>query len=282
MGTEINGKVLAARYREEIKKTVEELKGQGKRVPCLSAVITGCDGGSIYYLNNVVKLCNDLGVRCIVHRLDDNVEEAEVIRLIETLNEDMNIDGIMMFLPLPGHIDEKRVTSIITYKKDIDGLTDINNGRFYKGETCFTPCTPMSVMHLIKITGIELSGKHAVVIGRSNIVGKPTAQLLLNENCTVTICHSKTTDLARVCSSADILVSAIGRPGFVNREFIKEGAVVIDVGTSSVNGKITGDVLYDEAIDKAAFVTPVPGGVGAVTTTMLIKNVCEAYMRNVY
>lgn len=282
MVAEINGKALAVRYKEEIKKNVEDLKRQGKRVPCLSAVITGCDGGSVYYLNNVVKLCTDLGVKCIVHKLDELVEEEELIHLIESLNVDTNIDGIMMFLPLPGHIDEKRVTSIISYKKDIDGLTDINNGKFYKGETCFTPCTPMSVMHLIKSTGIGLSGKHAVVIGRSNIVGKPMAQLLLNENCTVTICHSKTVNLAKLCSSADILVSAIGRPGFVNGEFIKRGAVVIDVGTSSVKGKITGDVLYEEVIDKAAFVTPVPGGVGAMTTTMLIKNVCEAYMRNVY
>ena len=167
----------------------------------------------------------------------------------------------------------KKVTSLISYEKDIDCLTDVNNGKFYKGESSFVPCTPLSVLNLIKSTGVKLPGKRAVVIGRSNIVGKPVSQLLLNENCTVTICHSKTENLKGICSEADILISAIGRPLMINEEFVKEGAIVIDVGTTSVNGKITGDVQYDKVINKAAFVTPVPGGVGALTTTMLIKNV---------
>ncbi|MDP4087751.1 MAG: tetrahydrofolate dehydrogenase/cyclohydrolase catalytic domain-containing protein [Bacillota bacterium] len=282
MGALIDGKALAANYRAEIKKTIENLISEGKRVPCLAAVIVGNDGGSLYYLNNVMKLCRELGVDCVVNRLEAAIEEAALMQLINNLNSDMNIDGIMMFLPLPSHIDEKKVTSSISYKKDIDCLTDINNGKFYKGERSFVPCTPMSVISLIRSTGVDLEAKHAVVIGRSNIVGKPVAQLLLNENCTVTICHSRSKNLAGICSSADILVSAIGRPGFVTGEFVKDGAIVIDVGTSSVNGKITGDVLYDDVVCKAAFVTPVPGGVGAMTTTMLIKNVCEAYMGNVY
>lgn len=282
MGAAINGKPIASEYKENIKKRVQDMLKQGRRVPCLNTIILGNDGGSLYYLNNVIKVCRELGINCTTHHLETSVEENELVKLIESLNNDINIDGIMMFLPLPKHIDEKKVTSLISYKKDIDCLTDVNNGKFYKGETSFVPCTPQSVMHLIKSTGINLSGKHAVVIGRSNIVGKPVAQLLLNEDCTVTICHSKTTDLDKVCKSADILVSAIGKPGFVSKEFVKDGAIVVDVGTSSVNGKITGDVLYSEVIDKAAYVTPVPGGVGAVTTTMLINNVCEAYLRNVY
>lgn len=282
MGVAINGKEVAAIYRKEIKQYTEELTNKGKRKPCIAPIIIGNDGGSHYYLNNVVKLCSELGVDCKVSHKEDNISEAELCKLISSLNDDLNTDGIMLFLPLPKHIDEKKVTSLISYKKDIDCLTDINNGKLYKGEEGFIPCTPMSIINLIRSTGIELSGKHAVIIGRSNIVGKPVAQLLLNENCTVTICHSKTTNLPELCAKADILVSAIGRPGFVTKDFVKEGAVVIDVGTTSVGGKITGDVAYSEIIDKAGYATPVPGGVGAVTTTMLIKNVCEAYRKNVY
>lgn len=282
MGVSIDGKLVAARYKENIIAFTDSLVKEGKRVPCIAAIIVGEDGGSHYYLNNVIKLCSNLGIHTEVHEKKESIEQDELCELINKLNDDDNVDGIMFFLPLPKHIDEKIVTSLISYKKDIDCLTDINNGKFYKGEASFVPCTPMSVINLIKSTGIELTGKRAVVIGRSNIVGKPTLQLLLNENCTVTICHSKTINLKQICSEADILISAIGRPGFINEDFVKEGAIVIDVGTTSVNGKITGDVQYERVIDKAAYVTPVPGGVGALTTTMLINNVCEAYKRNVY
>lgn len=282
MGLSINGKAVAAAYKENIKSFTESLLKAGKRIPCIAAIIVGEDGGSHYYLNNVKKLCSELGVDTQVHLKGENIEQEELCELITKLNDDEKVDGIMLFLPLPKHIDEKKVTSLISYKKDIDCLTDINNGKFYKGESSFVPCTPLSVLHLIKSTGIELRGKRAVVIGRSNIVGKPAAQLLLNEDCTVTICHSKTSNLKQICSQADILISAIGRPSMINEDFVKEGAIVIDVGTTSVNGKITGDVQYEKVIDKAAFVTPVPGGVGALTTTMLINNVCEAYKRNVY
>ncbi|NLZ47369.1 MAG: bifunctional methylenetetrahydrofolate dehydrogenase/methenyltetrahydrofolate cyclohydrolase [Clostridiales bacterium] len=282
MGVSINGKAVAATYKERIKAFTDSLLKEGKRIPCIAAIIVGEDGGSHYYLNNVKKLCSELGVHVEVHIKKESIEEEELCTQITKLNNDGNVDGIMLFLPLPKHIDEKKVTSLISYKKDIDCLTDINNGKFYKGEASFAPCTPLSVINLIKSTGIDLTGKRAVVIGRSNIVGKPTAQLLLNENCTVTICHSKTINLKEICREADILISAIGRPGFINEEFVKKGAIVIDVGTSSVNEKITGDVQYDNVIEKAAFVTPVPGGVGSLTTTMLINNVCEAYKRNVY
>ncbi|HCW04964.1 MAG TPA: bifunctional methylenetetrahydrofolate dehydrogenase/methenyltetrahydrofolate cyclohydrolase [Clostridium sp.] len=282
MGVRIDGKALAATYKENIKDFTDSLLKEGKRLPCIAAIIVGEDGGSHYYLNNVKKLCSQLGVAIDEYLEKDSIKEEELCKLIAKLNHDDKVDGIMLFLPLPKHIDEKKVTSLISYEKDIDCLTDVNNGKFYKGESSFVPCTPLSVLNLIKSTGVKLPGKRAVVIGRSNIVGKPVSQLLLNENCTVTICHSKTENLKGICSEADILISAIGRPLMINEEFVKEGAIVIDVGTTSVNGKITGDVQYDKVINKAAFVTPVPGGVGALTTTMLIKNVCEAYEKNVY
>lgn len=282
MGVRIDGKALAATYKENIKDFTDSLLKEGKRLPCIAAIIVGEDGGSHYYLNNVKKLCSQLGVAIDEYLEKDSIKEEELCKLIAKLNHDDKVDGIMLFLPLLKHIDEKKVTSLISYEKDIDCLTDVNNGKFYKGESSFVPCTPLSVLNLIKSTGVKLPGKRAVVIGRSNIVGKPVSQLLLNENCTVTICHSKTENLKGICSEADILISAIGRPLMINEEFVKEGAIVIDVGTTSVNGKITGDVQYDKVINKAAFVTPVPGGVGALTTTMLIKNVCEAYEKNVY
>ena len=179
-------------------------------------------------------------------------------------------------MPLPKHIDEKTIVNRISPKKDIDCLNSISVGKLYLGEDGFIPCTPHSVITLLKSLNIDLCGKNAVVLGRSNIVGKPVAQLLLRENCTVTICHSRTKNLQEVCSKADILVVAIGKPKFLDASYVKEGAVVIDVGTSSFEGKITGDVDFDKVIDKASYVTPVPGGVGALTTTLLIKNACEA------
>ncbi|WP_139904278.1 bifunctional 5,10-methylenetetrahydrofolate dehydrogenase/5,10-methenyltetrahydrofolate cyclohydrolase [Clostridium thermarum] len=282
MGFAINGKELAVKFKAEIRSFTEIMVKEGKRVPCMAPIIIGNDGGSHYYLNNVIKLCNDLGITVKVHHREEDISEEKLCELITYLNNDESVDGIMLFLPLPKHIDEKKVTSAISYKKDIDCLTDVNNGKYYKGESSFIPCTPMSVLNLIKSTGTSLAGKHAVIIGRSNIVGKPVAQLMLNENCTVTICHSQTVNLAEICSRADILITAIGKPGFVTADYVKEGAIVIDVGTTSVNGKITGDVSYEEVIEKAAYVTPVPGGVGAMTTIMLIKNLCEAYKQNVY
>ena len=282
MGVIIDGKALAKKTREEIKSFVESCAAQGMRVPCIATILVGNDGGSIYYVKNQTKLCSELGLNSKEILLEESIEEQALINLIEELNADKNIDGIMLQVPLPKHINEKNVTSRISYKKDVDGLTDINFGKFYKGEKSFVPCTPRSVVELIKSTGIDIKGKNAVVLGRSNIVGKPAAQLLLNEDATVTICHSKTENLKAVCKSADILVAAIGKPGFVTSEFIKEGAIVIDVGTTMVDGKIKGDVAFDEAMEIASYVSPVPGGVGSMTTTMLIKNTCEAYKENVY
>jgi methylenetetrahydrofolate dehydrogenase (NADP+) / methenyltetrahydrofolate cyclohydrolase len=282
MGLIIDGRAYAKKLKEEIKQFALDRKSEGLRVPCLATILVGNDGGSIYYVNNQKKVCEDLGLHNRNLRLEETISEKELIDIIEGLNVDPNVDGIILQLPLPKHINEKAVTSKINPDKDVDGLTDVNLGRFYKGEDCFIPCTPQSVIHLIKSTEVEIQGKNAVVIGRSNIVGKPAAQLLLNENATVTICHSKTQNLKEVCSKADILVCALGKPGFITEEYIKAGAVVIDVGTSMVEGSIKGDVDFDSAAPKAGHITPVPGGVGAVTTTLLIKNTCEAMKKNVY
>lgn len=273
----IDGKAIAQQYREKIIRFIDDLKAQNKRLPCISTIIVGNDGGSLFYIKSQNKLCNALGVEARDIYLDESTSEAELIKLIESLNNDSTVDGIMLQVPLPKHMDEKKITSIISYKKDVDGLTDVNLGKFYKGEKSFVPCTPRAAVELVKNTGVDISGKHVVIIGRSNIVGKPAAQLFLNENATVTICHSKTQNLKDICKTADILVAAIGRPLFVTADYIKPGAVVIDVGTSRVNDKMCGDVAFDEAAEIAGFITPVPGGVGAMTTTMLIENVCEGY-----
>lgn len=282
MGIIIDGKAEASKLKEEIKAFAEKRKQANKRVPCLTAILVGKDGGSIFYCNNQRKLCNQLGIDYKLIELDENVSETELIDTIEDLNQSNDVDGLILQLPLPKHINEKLVTSKISYEKDVDGLTDINMGKFYKGDKCFVPCTPQSIIHLIKSTGICIEGKNAVVIGRSNIVGKPVAQLLLKENATVTICHSKTKNITEICKNADILVCALGKPSFVSEEFVKDGAVVIDVGTSMVEGKITGDVQFDSVIEKDVHITPVPGGVGALTTTILIKNTCEASKKNVH
>ncbi len=212
---------------------------------------------------------------------EDDTSEESVIDTIEDLNLKEDVDGIMLQLPLPDNFNEKYVISKINCNKDIDGLTYKNVGKFYSGEKCFIPCTPRGIMELIKSTGVNIKGKNAVVVGRSNIVGKPIAQLLLDQNATVTICHSKTEGLKNICAKADILVSAVGKPDFITGDFVKAHAIVIDVGTTMVGGKLKGDVIFIEAIEKADFVTPVPGGVGAVTTTMLLKNTCEAFEENV-
>ncbi|SFA87682.1 bifunctional 5,10-methylenetetrahydrofolate dehydrogenase/5,10-methenyltetrahydrofolate cyclohydrolase [Clostridium frigidicarnis] len=282
MGDIINGKILAEDFKQKIKAQIDEAVSKGYRVPCLATIVVGNDGGSIYYANNQKKLCDKLGLKNRSIFLEETIDEKDLILLIKELNEDNTVDGIMLQVPLPKNLNEEEITNLISPYKDVDGLTDFNNGKFYKGKKAFVPCTPRSVMHLIKSTGMDISGKNAVVIGRSNIVGKPVTQLLLNENATVTVCHSRTKDLKSVCKNADILVVAMGKPKFIDDSYIKEGAVVIDVGTSSVDGKICGDVDFDKVINIASHLTPVPGGVGSVTTTLLIKNTCEAWEKNVY
>ncbi|WP_234120098.1 tetrahydrofolate dehydrogenase/cyclohydrolase catalytic domain-containing protein [Clostridium hydrogenum] len=276
MGQIIDGKLQAQKYKERIIQFINDRIKNGLRVPCMVSLMVGNDGGSKFYLDNQRKVCEKLGIKFESITMNEETTESEIVEVITKLNVDNNVDGIMLQLPLPKHINEKNVTSSINSEKDIDSLTYENTGKFYRGEKAFVPCTPKGIIELIKSTGINISGKNAVVIGRSNIVGKPVFQLLLNENATVTVCHSKTENLEEVCASADILVSAIGKPHFVNKNFVKKGAIVIDVGTTVVDGKLKGDVDFNDVIDKAAFVTPVPGGVGSMTTTMLALNVCEA------
>lgn len=276
MGQLINGKEVAAKVKEEIKNFVDNRKEKGLKLPKIASILVGEDGGSIYYMNSQEKAAVTLGVGFLRVELKEESTDDEVINTIKKLNEDDSVQGIILQLPLPKHLNEKKIIREISVKKDIDCLTFESQGKLYMGEPGFLPCTPNSVVTLIKSLNIDLNEKNVVVLGRSNIVGKPVAQLLLNENATVTICHSRTKDLKEVCKRADILVVAIGRPKFIDESYVNENAVVIDVGTSRFEGKITGDVDFDKVIDKCSALTPVPGGVGALTTTLLIKNACEA------
>lgn len=278
MGEIINGKLIAEKIKKEIADYIELRKSENLQIPKIASILVGDDGGSIYYINSQERVAKSLGVEFEKILFDNSILEEELINEICKLNNRDDISGIILQLPLPKGMNEKKVISTISPDKDIDCLTYENAGKLYMGEQCYLPCTPNSVVRIIKSLNIPLEGKRVVIIGRSNIVGKPLAALMLKENCTVTICHSKTKDLQSVCKEADILISAIGKPKFINEEFVKDGAIVIDVGTSSFEGKITGDVDFDSVIEKASFVTPVPGGVGALTTTLLIKNSCEAMM----
>ena len=276
MGNKIDGKAIALGIKENIKKNIETRKLNGMNIPKVASILVGNDGGSLFYLNNQEKVAISLGLEFEKIHLSNDVTEENLIKKIEELNNDNSVNGIILQLPLPKNMDEKRVISAISPEKDIDCLTFVNQGKLYMGEETFMPCTPKSVLTLLKSLNINLEGMEVVVVGRSNIVGTPSAALMLKENCTVTICHSRTKNLKEVCKRADILIVAIGKPKFIDDSYIKEDAIVIDVGTNSVEGKITGDVEFEKVIDKASFVTPVPGGVGALTTTLLMKNVCEA------
>lgn len=270
----LSGKTVAIDIKGQIKNYTEELKASGKSLK-ISSILVGDDGGSVYYQNFQEKLANNLGIDFEKIKLDESISEENLKLKIEELNKDDSVNGIMLLLPLPKHIDERAVTNLIDADKDLDCLSEVSVGRFYKGEKCFMPCTPNSVITLLKAYNIEIEGKEVVIIGRSNIVGKPLFQMFLNENATVTLCHSRTKNLKEVCKRADILVVAIGRANFIDSSYVREGAVVIDVGTSEVNGKITGDVNFDDVYEKASLITPVPGGVGSLTTTLLLKNVCK-------
>ncbi|MEG0132661.1 MAG: tetrahydrofolate dehydrogenase/cyclohydrolase catalytic domain-containing protein [Clostridium sp.] len=281
MGIKINGKELALQYKKEIKETILQKVKDGKRYPTLASVMVGDDGGSVSYTKNQEKISEELGICYRLNSFMQSITEEELINEIKKLNEDSTVDGIILQLPLPSHLDEDKIVEHISGKKDVDGLTDINLGRFYKGKDSFIPCTARSILELINSQQESIKGKNVVVIGRSNIVGKPVSYLLVNENATVTMCHSQTANVEGICKKADILVSAIGRPGYITKDFVKDGAMVIDVGTTMVEGKVKGDVDFQEVIEIADFVSPVPGGVGAVTTTMLMKNTLEAWIKNV-
>ncbi|MBR4738616.1 MAG: bifunctional methylenetetrahydrofolate dehydrogenase/methenyltetrahydrofolate cyclohydrolase FolD [Bacteroidales bacterium] len=285
----LDGKALALQIKEEIANEVRTLTAQGRRAPHLAAVIVGNDGASMTYVANKEKSSHEVGFTSSVYRMSESTTEKQLLESIEFLNNDPDIDGFIVQLPLPKHINEQKVINAISPDKDVDGFTPINIGRMVLGEECFVPATPMGICTLLQRYGIETAGKHCVVIGRSNIVGTPVANLLSRKgvDCTVTMCHSRTRNLAEIARQADILVVAIGKPEFVTADMVKEGAVVVDVGihrvadASKKNGyRVIGDVKHDEVDRKCSWVTPVPGGVGPLTIVSLLQNTMKAYKRN--
>ena len=268
----INGKQVSQNIKERIKNEVSELKEKGI-VPGLAVVIVGDDPASRVYVNSKKKACEELGMYSEEYALPKETTQEELIALVEKLNKDDKINGILVQLPLPKHLDEKAVINTIVPEKDVDAFHPVNVGKIMIGDFDFLPCTPAGVMELIKETGIEIAGKECVIIGRSNIVGKPQAMLMLHKNATVTICHSKTKDLKEVVKRADIVVAAVGVAKMVTKDMVKEGAVVIDVGMNRLpDGKLCGDVDFDGVSEVASFITPVPGGVGPMTIAMLMEN----------
>lgn len=273
----LDGKSLAAEIREGLRKEVEELK-KGGRAPGLAVVIVGDDPASRRYVNNKKKACEHVGITSYEYALAGDTTQEELLALVDKLNQDDMVDGILVQLPLPAHLDEKTVIYNIDPKKDVDAFHPFNVGKIMIGEPIFAPCTPAGVMELIALTGIEVSGKECVVVGRSNIVGKPQAMLLLAQNGTVTVCHSRTKDLAEVTRRADILVAAVGKAKLITGDMVKPGAVVIDVGMNRLeDGSWSGDVDFDQVKEVASAITPVPGGVGPMTIAMLMKNTVKAY-----
>lgn len=272
----IDGKAVSARVKADVRKEADELKKQGIEIG-LAVVIVGNDPASRVYVNNKKKACGEVGFTSYEYALPEETTEKELLELVEKLNNDDKVNGILVQLPLPKQINENSIINAIRPDKDVDAFHPANVGHIMIGDFSFLPCTPAGVMELIAETGVDVCGKNCVVIGRSNIVGKPMAMLLLHKHGTVTICHSRTKDLAEICARADILVAAVGKAKFVTPDMVKEGAVVIDVGMNrNENGKLCGDVDYDACFDKAGYITPVPGGVGPMTIAMLMKNTLTA------
>ncbi|EAD1928681.1 bifunctional methylenetetrahydrofolate dehydrogenase/methenyltetrahydrofolate cyclohydrolase FolD [Listeria monocytogenes] len=279
MGEIIDGKKLAKEIQEKVTREVAELVKEGKQ-PGLAVVLVGDNQASRTYVRNKQKRTEEAGMKSVLIELPENVTEEKLLSVVEELNEDKTIHGILVQLPLPEHISEEKVIDTISFDKDVDGFHPVNVGNLFIGKDSFVPCTPAGIIELIKSTGTQTEGKRAVVIGRSNIVGKPVAQLLLNENATVTIAHSRTKDLPQVAKEADILVVATGLAKFVKKDYIKPGAIVIDVGMDrDENNKLCGDVDFDDVVQEAGFITPVPGGVGPMTITMLLANTLKAAKR---
>ena len=277
MANIINGKEISAQIRAEIFEKVKEYNARTGKLPGLAVVIVGENPASQVYVRNKKKACEQVGFNSWVYEMPENTTQEELNTLIDKLNNDDNVHGILVQLPLPKHLDEEQVILRIKPEKDVDAFHPYNVGRITIGNPKFLPCTPAGIMELLHRSNIEISGKECVVIGRSNIVGKPMALLLLSENGTVTVCHSKTRDLKEVCKRADILVVAIGKADFVTADMVKEGAVVIDVGMNrNAEGKLTGDVDFESVSRVASYITPVPGGVGPMTITMLLQNTLRA------
>ena len=285
----IDGKKTALEITEEIKQTLKSISVK----PGLALILAGSNPASEIYVKMKEKKCAELGYYSVTEKHPDDIQEAELLKLIEKYNNDHKIHGILIQLPLPSHINESRILEAVDYKKDIDGFHPVNSGRLVSGEKCFVPCTPAGIHELLIRYKIETAGKNAVVLGRSNIVGKPIASLLMQKsktaNATVTVCHSATKDIASFTRKADIIIAAIGKPEFLKSDMIKDGAVIIDVGINRIEDltakkgyRITGDVDFTECYNKASMITPVPGGVGPMTIAMLMKNTLDSALKNIY
>ena len=279
MAVILDGKALSEKIRGQLRREVEELKKKAGREPALAVVLVGNDPASEIYVRNKIKACQKIGIRSIDKKLPANITQEELNSIVRELNEDETVDGIIVQLPLPNHLSCREVISYISPEKDVDGFHPVNVGKTVLGlyDEGLMPCTPAGVMKFFEEYNIELEGKNAVMVGHSNIVGKPLANMLLNANATVSVCHIYTKDLARYTSNADILCVATGVPHLIKEEMVKEGVVVVDIGISRVNGKIVGDVDFGRVKEKAAAITPVPGGVGPMTITMLLYNTVKAF-----
>lgn len=288
----IDGKATAAQIKAEIAEEVKEIVAKGGKRPHLAAILVGHDGGSETYVKNKVIACEACGFKSTLIRFEDNITEEELLSKVKELNEDDDVDGYIVQLPLPKHINEQKIIMAIDYRKDVDGFHPVNVGRMAIGLPCFISATPLGILTLLRRYGIETSGKRCVILGRSNIVGKPMAQLMMQKqygDSTVTVCHSRSVTLKEECRKADIIIAAIGRPDFVTADMVKDGAVVIDVGTTRVPDatkksgfRLNGDVKFAEVSDKCSFITPVPGGVGPMTICSLMKNTLAAGKKEYY
>ena len=275
MATIIDGKELSKKLKEQMKDRVAQMRQQGI-VPKLVVVLVGNNSASEVYVRNKHKACGEVGIESEVIKMPEETTQQELLDVVKGLNEDRTVDGILVQLPLPAHLDTGSVLERILPEKDVDGFHLYNAGALLTGRPGFLPCTPKGIVHLVKSTGVEIAGKRCVVVGRSNIVGKPVALLMLREDATVTICHSRSQDLGSITREADILISAVGRAKLITADMVKPGAVVIDVGQVRLEGKWQGDVDYAPVLEKAAYITPVPGGVGPMTIAMLMENTVEA------
>lgn len=288
----IDGKATAAEIKAEIAEEVRQIMANGGKQPHLAAILVGHDGGSETYVKNKVLACEACGFKSTLIRFEDNITEEELLDCVEQLNNDDDVDGFIVQLPLPKHIDEQKIIEAIDYRKDVDGFHPINVGRMAIGLPCFISATPLGIITLLKRYNIETSGKKCVVLGRSNIVGKPMAQLMMQKqygDATVTVCHSRSTTLKEECKEADIIIAAIGKPNFVTADMVKPGAVIVDVGTTRVPDatrksgfKLTGDVNFEEVAPMCSYITPVPGGVGPMTICSLMKNTLSAGKKEFY
>ncbi len=273
MATIIDGKVLAEKIYEELKLEVDKLK----KKPALAVVLVGEDPASQVYVNIKVKTCKKIGITSLMHKLDKDTSQEDLLKLVDKLNNNPDVNGILVQMPAPPQIDDPLIMKSVLPEKDVDGFHPLNIGKMVLGQPSLQPCTPMGVMEMFKAYDIDLKGKEVVLIGKSVIVGRPMLELMLSANATVTTCHSKTKDLKAHTQKADIVVAAAGYPGLVTADMVKEGVVIIDIGTTKVDGKLKGDVEYEPVKEKASFITPVPGGVGPMTVACLMKNTLTAY-----